>query len=208
MGIVDVGADGQDGYGVMVQSGGTVKLTDVAVRGARGVGLGAVGQGSVVTTHRLAVERTRPGEGGLGGRGVALANGAHLDARLLALVDNTQAGLSISSAAATLADVVVAGTQADRLHPGDGLYVDAGGRLSMSRFRIEANRRAGVVVSASDAAMDTGRITGNAVGILRRLEGHLVVDAIGFDGNTEDDIRCETTCPEYAQPETLVPLPE
>ncbi len=208
VGIVDVGADGQDGYGVMVQSGGTVKLTDVAVRGARGVGLGAVGQGSVVTTHRLAVERTRPGEGGLGGRGVALANGAHLDARLLALVDNTQAGLSISSAAATLADVVVAGTQADRLHPGDGLYVDAGGRLSMSRFRIEANRRAGVVVSASDAAMDTGRITGNAVGILRRLEGHLVVDAIGFDGNTEDDIRCETTCPEYAQPETLVPLPE
>jgi hypothetical protein len=207
--VHDIGAEGQDAFGVFVQSGGHIEIADVSVRRARGGGVAAVGAETGLDGHRLTVEDTSAGAGGLGGRGIAAASGAQLTLGHAESVGNSQAGLSIHAATASAHDLLVSRTGPDRTHPGDGVFVDSDADLEMTRFRLQDNRRAGLVLSAASATVESGLIGSNAVGVVTRLNSRLNPGGgVAIVGNGEDSIVCETVCAEYESSETLVPLPE
>lgn len=199
-----------NGYGVLVQSGGQMTMTDLLVERATDIGIAIAGEGTRAAGEGTTVRATRPqGVGGEGGRGLAVADLAVGRFVRVEALDCHQAGISAHRARVELADVLIRGTRPAAGHAGDGLYAHGDAFVTLDGFRSEANARAGWVVSGSSAVLRRGVVTGNEIGGVRRLEARAELeDSVRIEGNGTDEIACELSCPEFAQEEALTEIPE
>jgi hypothetical protein len=129
--------------GVYVETGGTLSLSRAAVRGCLRSGLRVSDPGSRLDLDSVAVSGTTPGAEGLG-YGMAVLSGA--EARLSSFVseDNTEFGLTVFAATATLTDVVLRRTLGRGSVYGYGLHLGDHATADIARARIEANHTNGI----------------------------------------------------------------
>ena len=140
-------ADGNLGWGVVVQEGASLDATDLLLEGNHGTGLFASSPGTTVALTSAVVRDTQTQTDGTFGRGVEINNGASLDATDLLLEGNHELGLYASNpgTAVALSGVVVRDTQTEGDGTGGrGVVVQDGAWLDATDLLLEDNHEIGL----------------------------------------------------------------
>jgi len=175
--------DGTLGRGINVQEGALLEASSCRVSGNAEVGIAAIGEGTEVVLKHVEILNTQPMEDGTGGRGLAIEQGARLEAYSCLVSDNSDIGIlafnegtevvlqdvevrdtrrgHATSVASGVASQDDAGLLASGLHvsgtEGPGLYI-ANGALSCSGCDLADNSFAGVV-ALGDSSLNLSSTT-------------------------------------------------
>lgn len=160
-------ADGDYGFGITVEFGGTLELTDSAAVGNTAVGLQVTESGSAATLDGVTLRASVPNAEGRRGRGINVQNVATLGGTRVAIVDDQQTGLfafGIGTAAA-LQDSLILGTRMDSAGFGHAAMAVAGARLDMTRVTLQGSAGIGMAVAGAAGSLAGSVVLGNAVGV-------------------------------------------
>jgi len=126
------------GYGVAVQAGARLRLTDVRLSDNYVAGLNAFGVGAEVHSVRILVDGTRPLSNGQGLGAVAAGNGARVDIVNGWLVGNAVSGATVRNPGSRLTamGVLIQNTKATKFGFAAGLYATEGGQLVAQGGRL------------------------------------------------------------------------
>jgi len=144
------GGNGKQGYGIAVAEGASLDAEGCEVMGNTTVGVAAVDSGTSVTLRETTIEDTKPDENREQGYGIAVAEGASLDAEGCEVVGNTTAGVIAGDAgtSVTLRETIVADTKpAENGESGFGIQVYDGANLDAEACEVERNTAAGVIAA-------------------------------------------------------------
>ena len=147
------------GGGVVASQGAQVTLTGVWVQGATGIGTGSFGAGSAMTLTDSVVSGGIPAPGtGVFGRGLDVEGGGRATLQRVRFSGNHDVA-AIALGAGSLIDgqeVLVDGTEARLSDGGGGWGVAAlqGGKLSLKRLRLVANREVSLLVRDTGSTAD------------------------------------------------------
>ncbi|MDX2014907.1 MAG: right-handed parallel beta-helix repeat-containing protein [Myxococcaceae bacterium] len=159
-------ANGEFGQGVLVESGATADLEDVAVVRAATAGLQVQEAGSSLVARRVTVQSTQPNAQGTRGRGVNVSFGATLTASETAFLDNQQVGVFVFDARVELIDSFVQGTRADPDgRYGNGVQALTDGVLTVTRGAIDGSAGLGAAFAEAAGVIDGARLSRNGIGI-------------------------------------------
>lgn len=158
------GSRGNDGFGLLVEQGATLRATGCSLVANTAVGVYAHGTGTVVVLDDTTVEDTVPGPDGTGGEGLVASQGASLTATGCTVTGNVEAGAAAFDAGTTLQldnSTVVDTSATPDGEFGYGILVADGAALAAARCTIQRNVNVGV------AALDAGtEVTLDAVLVL------------------------------------------
>ena len=158
--------NGEFGQGVLVESGATADLEDVAVVRAATAGLQVQEAGSALSARRVTVQSTQPNAQGTRGRGVNVSFGATFTATETAFLDNQQVGVFVFEARVELVDSFVQGTRADPDgRYGNGVQALTDGVLLVTRGAIDGSAGLGAAFAEAAGVVDGARLSRNAVGL-------------------------------------------
>lgn len=150
------------GTGLLVAEEGAGELLRTLVRGCASVGIAA--RGGSLFLRESVVRDTLPNHTFGQGPGIALGNGAHLEATATLLEGNTGLGLLLLAevggepATAAVHGSVVRGTiQGAADFPTAGIHVAREGALTVTASLIEDNVGGGITVTGSAASIDAER---------------------------------------------------
>jgi len=144
------GGNGKQGYGIAVAEGASLDAEGCEVMGNTTVGVAAVDSGTSVTLRETSIEDTKPADNWEQGYGIAVAEGASLDAEGCEVVGNTTAGVIAGDAgtSVTLRETIVADTKpAENGESGFGIQVYDGANLDAEACEVERNTAAGVIAA-------------------------------------------------------------
>lgn len=133
--------DGEAGRGISAQMGARVDATRVLVDDNRELGMYAAGAGGVTTLRDVVVRGTQAREiDQVGGRGIQVQWGAHLDAERVIVARSQEHGVLAFEGSARLADVVIRDTAPSPAGGmGRGLEAFGVSTIELSRVAIERN---------------------------------------------------------------------
>ncbi len=149
-------ANGDYGHGVEALQGATLSARGCEVSGSAAEGIGASGDGTVVTLVDTVVRGTVSGSTIEFGYGVMAGSGAKLSARGCEIVENTSAGvLAINQGAqVTLVDTVVRDTRPSLDgYGGLGVEVTAGAAIQVLGCEVSGNRDVGLGVRGTGSRL-------------------------------------------------------
>ncbi len=138
---------GRLGYGLEISFGATGYAEDLDMRGNTNAGIGVTEEGSRLELRRATVTGTRSSETVDMGYGLAVQQGASLDAEEVVLSDNQVGGLFVASEGTTaiVRSSVMRDTLEDKTEDmGRGVVVQMGGELELQGCLCTGNRGAGV----------------------------------------------------------------
>lgn len=174
-------AGGLHGYGVAVQEGGALAVTQSTIRDGAGVGLFvdgslgaqvvatgctlegntregvfATGEGAILTLEEVVVRGTRPDADGGWGRGIGVQDGVNLVVRGATIEGNSEVGLFASDAGTSVEihDSRIVGTTPGPGGEGQGVAVLGGAALSAVGLVLERNSRVGLYASDEGTTVD------------------------------------------------------
>jgi hypothetical protein len=196
-------AQGLVGYGIVAHPdadaqlpAGVVELRWSLIEGTEGVGVMVTAAGA--TLEGLVVRGGKTGPAGDGGRGINVQLDAHArgsDATLQGLVleDNSEFGLVVIDAAATVRSTRVTGTRSNALDLfGDGVAVISQGppaSVDLARVLVEGSARAGLATFSALARITSTTFECNAID----LDGEQLGGPFELDDGGGNACGCEGT---------------
>jgi hypothetical protein len=191
--------DGTFGHGIEVRPGAHVVLESALLERNREHALSVAGAGATLDARDLAVMNTLPDQnyGGYG-YGIALAEGSHAALDRVIIGASREAGLFVADVGTTAEahDLVVRDTESQQADgtAGDGIVVQSGGALVLSRALLERNRYHGMIVGGStvdasdvvirDTRAETATLEGGR-GIAAQSSAHVALARALLDRNQQ-----------------------
>jgi hypothetical protein len=160
-------AGGDFGFGISVEHGAVLELTDSAAVANTAVALHVSEAGSSATLNAVSLRASVPNAEGRRGRGANVQNGATLTATQLAVVDDTQAGLFAfgQGSAVNLQGALIHGTAMDSAGFGHAAMAVAGARLDLLRVTLQSSAGIAVAVAGATGTLASSLVIDNAVAI-------------------------------------------
>ena len=141
-------SDGVNGRGIYASGGAWVKATSCVLQGNTEAGVLASGTGTQVTLADLKIQDTQAVADGDRGFGIAVQNGAHLDATSCVLERNSAAGVfaGLEGTTVTLEGIEIRDTRPRSNGLGGmGIYALDGARLKATSCVLVGNTKVGVL---------------------------------------------------------------
>jgi hypothetical protein len=160
-GARNLGIDGPQRPGIVAIGMNAISIEAVVVAGARGFGLFL--KGGSISGSDLVVRGVRgePSDGKYG-RGITVQGGTEVSLSRVLVDDNQEAGLFVWGAGTSVeaTDVVVRGTRGQGLDgtSGDGIHVQTGAHLALSRVLVDDNRYRGLSVLDVGTSVDASDV--------------------------------------------------
>jgi hypothetical protein len=160
-------ASGDYGFGISVEYGATLELTDSAAVGNMAVALQISEVGTAATLSAVSLRASVPNAAGGRGRGANVQFGATLAATQLAIVDDLQTGLFVfgSGSAVTMQDALIRGTVADSSGYGHAAMVVESGRIDLLRVTLQDSAGIAMAVAGATGSLASSLVIDNAVGL-------------------------------------------
>ena len=178
--------DGTGGRGIEVLSGAALTATGCIIKGNTDMGVLAAGAETSAHLVGTQVRDTAPRSDGMGGRGIAVQDGATLLATGCTVQRNAEVGVYASNPRTTV-DLVATEILDTLPRPdgtaGHGIEANDAAAVTATRCSVESNTEVGVAVSNAGTTVDLvdtqvlgtrrGRVTGFALGIIVQEEGRV-----------------------------------
>ena len=206
--------DGELGFGLAVQLGAQAEIARILIERNRSIGLNVTYDDTVADLANIVVRDTRGRVvDNLLGRGMEVSRGARVSLSRAVFARNRGFGIGafFPETSFRLEDVVIEGTdpiecddEEDCPVYGDGISVNEGSAIEVSRFLAIGNARCGVMINRADLDLHEGEVSENTIGACVRSEefdpSRLLNDVVFRENGVRLDPNFDMPVPEAALP--------